>query len=68
MAKASLSIKGMMCGNCQEHVSSGLNELDGVSDVQVSLVDESASFIYDESITSLDKIKASFADTNYEVA
>lgn len=68
MTKATLSIQGMMCGNCQKHVASALNELEGVSDVCVSLEDESANFTYDESITNVETIKASFADTNYEVA
>lgn len=41
-----LSVEGMSCSSCVSHVERGLNAIEGVSDVSVSLAEASARFSY----------------------
>ena len=39
-----INVEGMSCGHCQKAVSKMIAEIDGVSNVEVSLENEQASF------------------------
>lgn len=41
--KKTISIEGMVCGNCVKHVEEALHELSGVSGVDVSLENKNAT-------------------------
>lgn len=55
-AFATFAIEGMTCGSCVSAVTSGLQELPGVSNVAISLVTERGAVEYDLSLVSLDQI------------
>ncbi|MGI6230143.1 MAG: heavy metal translocating P-type ATPase [Tractidigestivibacter sp.] len=66
MATKNLSIDGMMCEHCVMHVTKALEGVEGVSNVKVSLENNSATLDADPSVTD-DALKAAVADAGYEV-
>lgn len=64
--KTKVTIEGMSCGHCVNHVKEALSELENVQNVEVNL--ESKSAIFNSSIEiSEDKIKFAIEDAGYEV-
>lgn len=61
-----IGIEGMSCGHCVKAVTSALEAIDGISDVNVSLDDNCAEFTAEESVTD-DMIKEAIAEEGYEV-
>ena len=61
-----IGIEGMSCGHCVKAVTNALEEIDGISGVQVSLEDKCATFEADESVTD-DQIREVIAEEGYEV-
>lgn len=57
-------IEGMSCGHCVKHVKGALEELNGVSKVEVDLASKSATF---EGEVSDADIKAAIEDAGYDV-
>lgn len=65
MAKKIL-IEGMSCGHCVRHVTEALNELNGVSNVNVNLEAKTAVIEAGSEVSS-DAIKAAIEDAGYDV-
>ena len=63
-----IKIKGMGCQNCVNAVTESLNELDGVSKVNVSLEKESAEVEFDESKINSDKMIEAIKELEYEAS
>ena len=64
--KKKISIEGMSCMHCVKHVTDALNEIDGVSNVNVSLDTKSATIEADDKVKD-EAIKAAIEDAGYEV-
>jgi copper ion binding protein len=60
-----ISIKGMSCMSCVANVKKTLSDLDGVSQVKVSLKNKSATIQYNPNNISLDKIIQSINEIGY---
>lgn len=59
-------IEGMSCQNCVRHVGEALNEIDGISNVEVKLEDKAA--LLDAESNELDQaIKFALDEAGYEV-
>ena len=63
--KKIISIEGMSCGHCVNHVTEALNEV-GAKDVQVNLDRKLATAKISEDITD-DAIKLAIEDAGYDV-
>lgn len=61
-----ISIEGMMCGHCVNHVTKALEGLEGVSKVEVSLDDNKAIIHTDNSVGD-EAIKDVIVEAGYEV-
>lgn len=64
--KKIISIEGMSCGHCVNHVKEALSELNGVISVNVSLENKSAVIEANTEIADGD-IKFAVEDAGYEV-
>ena len=64
--KQKISISGMSCGHCVNHVKEALSEVKGVSNVEVNLDGKFATINADDSVNN-EAIKAAIADAGYEV-
>ncbi|KAA8915631.1 hypothetical protein TRICI_002212 [Trichomonascus ciferrii] len=62
---ATIRIEGMTCGSCVAAVTGGLEGLDGVRDVSVSLVTERGSVNYDPEIVKVDEIVERVEDCGF---
>jgi Cu+-exporting ATPase len=51
--KISLALSGMTCASCVSHIEKALNELDGVSSVNVNLATEKATVEYDPAVLGI---------------
>ena len=63
-----IKIKGMGCQNCVNAVTESLNELDGISKVNVSLEKESAEVEFDESKINSEKMIEAIKELEYEAS
>ncbi|HII71392.1 TPA: heavy-metal-associated domain-containing protein [Candidatus Woesearchaeota archaeon] len=68
MKTINLRILGMHCSSCEMLIRDGLEELDGVKDVQVSHKTGSATLVFDESKINENAIKSAIATEGFEVA
>ena len=66
MKKIVLGIEGMHCEGCVKRLTNVLSELDGVSNVKVSLENKNAEVEYDEDKLELDDIKQGVSDAGFE--
>jgi copper ion binding protein len=64
--KKTLSITGMSCQHCVRHVTTALSELEGVTNVQVSLENKEAVLDMAETV-SLDALKDAVKEVGYTV-
>lgn len=64
--KKVLTIEGMMCGHCTSHVEKALKEIDGVSEVVVSLENKSAEVTLSKDISD-EVFKNIISEEGYEV-
>lgn len=67
IVETSLSIGGMTCDDCVKSVAKGLNQLDGITDVAVTLEDSTAVVKYDASLVSLDDMRAAIERRGYRL-
>ena len=65
MSNLNVKIEGMSCNNCVRHVTEALEELEGVTGVQVNLEQKYALVTPAE--ISQDAIKAAVEEAGYEV-
>lgn len=64
--KKKILVEGMSCGHCVNHVKEALNELNGITSVDVNLADRTA--IIEASVDVKDEdIKFALDDAGYEV-
>ena len=64
--KKKVLIEGMSCHNCVHHVTEALNEIDGVSNVNVKLEEKYALADVESNVKDED-IKAAVSEAGYEV-
>lgn len=67
IVQTSLSIGGMTCEHCVMSVTKGINELEGIAEVSVTLDDSTALVKYDAAVLNLDDIKAAVEKRGYTV-
>ncbi|MCK5128385.1 MAG: heavy-metal-associated domain-containing protein [Clostridiales bacterium] len=61
-----LKVEGMSCGHCVNRVKNAIEELQGVSNVEVSLEKKNAVVDYDEKVLSSDVIIAAIEEVGYD--
>lgn len=61
-----ISVEGMSCMHCVKHVTDALNEINGVTNVNVSLDTKTATIEADDSVKD-EAIKAAIEDAGYDV-
>ena len=62
-----ISIKGMTCAGCEQHVEHEINQLAGIVSVKASHEKANAVVEFDNSRTSIEELKSAIARTGYEV-
>lgn len=62
-----LSVKGMICASCESRIQEELQKINGVYYVTSSFKDSTVKVKFDSSIVSLDNIKNSIKNLDYEV-
>lgn len=67
MKEITISIEGMMCGHCQMAVAKALTELEGVTDVEVSLNPGQAKVNYNSSKIDIEDLKGVITESGYKV-
>lgn len=67
MKDVTLTVQGMSCGHCVSSVEGALNELDGVSGVNVNLGEGKVDVKYDDSKVSVDQLKEAIDEQGYDV-
>lgn len=67
MKTVTLQVEGMSCSHCQNAVQKAVKSLKGVDEVKVSLADKTAVVNFDESVVSVENIKAAIEDEGYSV-
>jgi copper chaperone CopZ len=65
MAKATLKVNGMTCGNCVKHVTKALSKVPGVTEPTVSLEKGRVELDYDPSQSSLEAITEAVTKAGY---
>jgi copper chaperone len=67
MEKTTLQVTGMTCGHCEKAVKTALLNIDGVTEVSVSLKDGKVEVGHDASKASISKLKEAVEDQGYDV-
>lgn len=67
METAIINIKGMTCGGCVKSVTTVLQNIAGVSSVDVSLEQNRASINYDPAQVNYAQFKSAIEDAGYDV-
>ncbi|MEZ4576142.1 MAG: cation transporter [Vampirovibrionales bacterium] len=62
-----LHIHGMTCAGCEQTIRQGLEQLDGVEEVAVSVSTNDAQVAFDDSTTSLDTIARQIGRLGYRM-
>ncbi|BDG47163.1 MULTISPECIES: copper chaperone CopZ [Parageobacillus] len=62
-----LQVQGMTCNHCKMAVTNALQELEGVSRVEVHLDKGTVDVDYDETKVSLDQLKEAIEEQGYDV-
>ena len=65
--KAQLKVTGMTCASCVSRVENAVRGTKGVTDANVNLATEVATFTYDPSKVAVDDVAASIKDAGYGV-
>lgn len=67
MMTITLQVQGMTCGHCKAAVTNALQDLDGVSRVEVHLQEGTVNVDYDETKVSIEKLKEAIEEQGYDV-
>ncbi len=67
VVESTINIRGMHCDNCVASVEKGINGLEGITGVTVSLSDSLAIVKYDKSIVKLEDIEQSIEKRGYTI-
>lgn len=68
MKAEKFQVTGMTCASCQAHVTKGVQKLDGVQEVNVSLLANQMSVVYDETVLDSKDIVKAVDDAGYGAA
>jgi copper ion binding protein len=67
MPKQILTVEGMSCNHCKEAVEKAVRALPGVTVAAVDLAAKKLEVEYDETVTSLEQLKAAVDDAGFTV-
>lgn len=65
--KTTLNVQGMTCGHCEAAVKGALEELNGVSSVEVHLTSGKVDVTHDESKVKEEALREAVEDQGYDV-
>ncbi|GGA78417.1 copper chaperone CopZ [Ornithinibacillus halotolerans] len=68
MQTTTLDVRGMTCGHCKMSVEGALNELEGVTTVEVELATGKVNVTYDEAKVTVAQLQEAVEDQGYDVA
>ncbi len=63
--KRNFDVTGMSCASCSAHVEKSVSKVSGVQEVQVNLLTNSMTVVYDDSVTSDDAIVSAVEKAGY---
>jgi len=67
MQNVTIKISGMSCGGCTSSVTKALEQIDGVSNVEVILEPGQATVGFDEAKTNLAALNTAIEDAGFDV-
>jgi Cu+-exporting ATPase len=67
VVETTINIGGMHCDMCVASVEKGVNELDGIVSVKVSLEDSTAVVSYDKSVVAQTNIEKAIENRGYRI-
>jgi Cu+-exporting ATPase len=67
VTEITINIGGMHCENCVASVTKGINELEGIDSVAVTLADSTAFVMFDPSKADVEKISKAIEARGYTV-
>ncbi|SDQ27626.1 copper chaperone [Virgibacillus subterraneus] len=62
-----LEVKGMTCGHCESSVKGALEELDGITGVEVNLGSGKVDVTYDDAKASVADMREAIEDQGYDI-
>ena len=65
--KQKFDVTGMSCASCSAHVEKSVSKVAGVQEVQVNLLTNSMTVVYDDSVTSSGEIVSAVEKAGYGV-
>jgi copper chaperone CopZ len=65
MKKVEINIKGMHCKSCVKVIESNISEMKGIEKINVSLIDNKATVIFDSDKIDVEKIKSEIENSGY---
>lgn len=66
--KKEIKVQGMSCGHCVKSVTEIISEIKGVTSVEVSLANASASLEFNEDEVSVEEILDTVNDTHFKAS
>ena len=67
MANQTLNVEGMTCGHCVQTIKEAVNNLVGISRVEVDLENKQVAVEYDKALVKLDSITDKIVEIGFEV-
>ena len=67
MANQTLNVEGMTCDHCVQTIKEAVNNLVGISRVEVDLENKQVAVEYDKALVKLDSITDKIVDIGFEV-
>jgi copper chaperone len=65
--KTTLHVKGMSCGHCVSSVKGALEQLNGITSVEVNLDDGKVDVTYNDSQVTVEEMSNTIEDQGYNV-
>ena len=67
MANQTLNVEGMTCDHCVQTIKEAVNNLVGISKVEVDLENKQVAVEYDKALVKLDSITDKIVEIGFEV-
>ena len=67
MANQTLNVEGMTCDHCVQTIKEAVNNLVGISRVEVDLENKQVAVEYDKALVKLDSITGKIIEIGFEV-
>lgn len=64
--KTVIALGSIVCGQCVAKVEKALNKVEGVIEVNVDLDNKQATVVFDNSVTSLEKLENAITNAGYD--